>query len=338
MYRYSVRLDTDVSPRDYSPFFKDTSEEYPIKLEAGRYIITLNESTKDGKFIPLQPSKTETVPEPVDDNPPSVDGKAILEFRNLENSYNVGERVEMELVEAGNRNIPVDLWVAIEGSGTFNFLSETDVQPKLEPQFYKKIPVDSADTSHTIAFEFPKDFNSGKYTFYAAYVEEDKEPITDGTPNEYIRSSVSQEIELKANTEPPAGENLAELKFDGLEDSYNVGDQVVMKLVEARNRNIPVDLWVAIQLPSGEILFRTDVPLSFWAPWSPNLQPHKTSIESTDTNHHIFDFELPEGIGGNYTLFAVYVEEGKKPVNDKGLDEKLFRSNFVKEEIVLAKE
>jgi hypothetical protein len=127
---------------------------------------------------------------------------------------------------------------------------------------------------------------------------------------------------------PPVDENLANLEFRGLEGSYDIGDRVTMELVETGNRNIRVDLWVVIQLPSG-ILFRTDVPLSPWMSWSPNLQPHKTSIEITDTNHHIFDFELPEGMGGNYTLYAVYVEEGKKLVTDEGLDEHYIHSNLV---------
>jgi hypothetical protein len=137
-------------------------------------------------------------------------------------------------------------------------------------------------------------------------------------------------------TPPPVGENLAYLEFSGLEGSYNIGETVVMELAETGNRKTRVDLWVVIQLPSG-ILFRTDVPSSPWIPWSPNPQAHKTSIESTDTNHHIFDFELPKNIGGSYTLYAVYVEEGKKPLTDEGAyDGRYNRSNLVNQGFFLA--
>jgi hypothetical protein len=336
VYEYRVRLETDVTP-SYHPLNINT-EEYSINLpEAGTYKISLYEGVTQLHAI------TVTVPESVDNSSPNP---TELKFEDLEDSYKIGETVKVVLVETGDRKTPVDLWVAIEelSSNKFNFLLGTDVPSSwsLKQQLYKTIPVYSGDTYETdIDFEFlSKDFSSGKYTFYAAYVEKDKQPLTNGTPNEYIRSSVFQEIELKANMETPAGENLAELAFKGLKDYYNVGVQVVMELVETgNNRDTSVDLWVAIQLPSGEILFRTDMPmpLNFWTPWSPNLQPHKTSIEIADTNHHIFDFELPEGIGGKYTLYAVYVEENKQPVTNKFEENKdYYRSELVIREIFLA--
>ncbi|MCP3895648.1 MAG: PKD domain-containing protein, partial [Bacteroides sp.] len=123
----------------------------------------------------------------------------------------------------------------------------------------------------------------------------------------------------------------AHLEFIGLEDFYRVGETVVMELVETANMDeyTRVDLWVAIQLPSEEFLFRTDIPMS---PWSPQQQAHKTSIENTETSHHIFDFEVPEGLGGDYTLYAVYVKEGENPVTNGFA----IRSNLVMQKIVLA--
>ncbi|MCK5522974.1 MAG: hypothetical protein KAI83_07560 [Thiomargarita sp.] len=67
-------------------------------------------------------------------------------------------------------------------------------------------------------------------------------------------------------------------------------------------------------------------------PWSPQPQAHKTSIENAETSHYIFDFELPEGMGGDYTLYAVYVEEGENPVTN-GFSH---RSNLVIRQIFLA--
>jgi hypothetical protein len=350
MYEYRVRLETDISPSSY--YFN--TEEYSIKLpEAGTYKISLYVPKKDDSGWDQLQAETVTVPktapDPVVITPPPVGGdEAFLEFRGLEGSYNIGDRVTMELVETGNRSTPVDLWVAIEFSEKFWYRTKDSWSEDRAP--YKKT-VKSTDKEHTFDFDFPKEeidgnYIVGDYTLYAVYVAEDGEPITiEGAYNEpaFRSNPVTKNIQLqeaKTGPEPqtPPDENLAKLKFDGLKDSYNVGETVTMELVETGNRETPVDLWVAIQLPlpSGEILFRTDVPmpLSFWTPWSPNLQPHKTSIKITDTNHDIFEFELPEGIGGNYTLYAVYVEEGEKPVTNikyerneenKGYD----RSNLV---------
>jgi hypothetical protein len=68
------------------------------------------------------------------------------------------------------------------------------------------------------------------------------------------------------------------------------------------------------------------------APWNFTAQPHKISVENTETSHHIFDFELPEGMGGDYTLYAAYVQEGENPVTN-GLS---IRSNLAIRQIVLA--
>jgi hypothetical protein len=46
----------------------------------------------------------------------------------------------------------------------------------------------------------------------------------------------------------------------------------------------------------------------------------------------LFDFELPEGMGGDYTLYAVYVQEDENPVTN-GLS---IRSNLAIRQIVLA--
>ncbi len=123
----------------------------------------------------------------------------------------------------------------------------------------------------------------------------------------------------------------AYLEFIGLKDLYEVGETLVMKLVETADRDkyTRVDLWMAVQLPSEAFLFRTGIPMS---PWSPQPQAHKISIENAETSHYIFDFELPEGMGGDYTLYAVYVEEGENPVTN-GFSH---RSNLVIRQIFLA--
>jgi len=65
---------------------------------------------------------------------------------------------------------------------------------------------------------------------------------------------------------------------------------------------------MAIELPDGNFVYRTDIPLM---PWSQKQQVHKTSIENTETSHRIFDFDLPEGMGGTYTLYALMLKKVK---------------------------
>ena len=69
--------------------------------------------------------------------------------------------------------------------------------------------------------------------------------------------------------EPPSTDSdVAHLEFKGLKDFYQVGETLVMELVETVNRDkyTRVDLWVAVELPSRDFLFRTDIPLNPWHP------------------------------------------------------------------------
>jgi PKD repeat protein len=105
------------------------------------------------------------------------------------------------------------------------------------------------------------------------------------------------------------------VSFASLNESYAVGDKVIVDLIEQvkTNRFNRVDLWVAIQIPSGELLFRTPLPL---VPFSPQPQPFKESLESSDSTTRLLDFEVIPGIGGTYTFYAVYLKEGSDPLKE----------------------
>ena len=111
-----------------------------------------------------------------------------------------------------------------------------------------------------------------------------------------------------------------------------MGETVVIALIETlpRSQQTPVDLWIAVQLPSGELLFRTDNPLM---PWHPKQQAYKTGLDNTEIHHDVFDFEVPEvGMGGDYFLYAVYVKTGDNPISN-GFSH---RSNLAYKQITLA--
>ena len=115
---------------------------------------------------------------------------------------------------------------------------------------------------------------------------------------------------------PPVDEGDLVLAFEGLEEFYKVGAKVSIDLVQKiqRSRFERVDLWVAVKLPGGDFLFWTGIPL---APFSPQPQPFKESIESLDDRVRLLaDFEVSPGLGGDYTFYAAFVEEGMNPVSN----------------------
>jgi hypothetical protein len=108
----------------------------------------------------------------------------------------------------------------------------------------------------------------------------------------------------------------AELTFSPLKPTYHVGECISLELQEnlqAAFRFHNVDLWVAVKLPSSDLLFMTQLP---FAPFSPIPQLFRESLEAIKRAHDIFDFEVLDGLSGTYTFYAAYVEEGKNPITD----------------------
>jgi len=86
------------------------------------------------------------------------------------------------------------------------------------------------------------------------------------------------------------------------------GQTVDIKLIESVDvhRFYRVDLWVIIELPNGNLLYKTDLPLS---PFDPYPRPFLRSLESSDHTHQILDFEVPMGMGGDYVIYAFFNRE-----------------------------
>ncbi len=119
----------------------------------------------------------------------------------------------------------------------------------------------------------------------------------------------------------------AELTFNQLKPVYNVGECIIVNLQEnlqAASRFQRVDLWVAIEPPSQKWLFMTQLAFD---PFSFTAQPFRASLETTKKVHRILDFEVLPGLGGDYTFYALYVEEGKNPLIDD-FPFPTFRSNI----------
>lgn len=125
------------------------------------------------------------------------------------------------------------------------------------------------------------------------------------------------------------------LKFTGLEEFYRVGDNIVIDLIEnleVSNRFERVDLWVVIEIPTGDLLFKTPLALT---PFSFSPQPFKSSLEVSEAKHRILEFEVIPGLGGDYKFYALYVQEGKNPMIDFF---PVYRSNIAVARTTLANE
>jgi PKD repeat protein len=127
-------------------------------------------------------------------------------------------------------------------------------------------------------------------------------------------------------------ENVAELKFIGYEPLYQVGDMLMLNLQAKiiKNRNQRVDLWISIQLPAGGILYMTPKITQLF---STKAQPFITSVERIDESYRILQLQVPEGIGGNYTLSAIFIKEGKNFITGGPT---VIKSNIAIAEIVLS--
>jgi formylglycine-generating enzyme required for sulfatase activity len=125
----------------------------------------------------------------------------------------------------------------------------------------------------------------------------------------------------------------ARLDFSDLEPIYYVGDELVIELTEnlQTNRFDRVDLWVAVQLPNGSLLFMTPLP---FARFTINQQPYRESLDTTEKVHRVLEFEVIPGLGGDYLFYAVYVQEGTNPLADNFF--LVSRSNLAKTQTTIS--
>ena len=124
-------------------------------------------------------------------------------------------------------------------------------------------------------------------------------------------------------------ENCKIIEFQGLEGYYNVGDIARVDLridvnVEHFER---VDLWVAIAMPSGDLMFKTPLGINSF---SLQKQAFNKSLEAKTEVHNLLDFEVLPGLGGKYTFYALIVAEGEDPM--KHLDELIIQETTLANE------
>jgi PKD repeat protein len=108
--------------------------------------------------------------------------------------------------------------------------------------------------------------------------------------------------------------DIAELKLvEELKAFYAVEETIKIVLQENLNVGEPVDLWIKITTPFGDIYHTGD--LTF--PFVTGPQPFQINLETSEsTPRNIFEQEVVPGIGGDYILYAVYAQIGKNPFEE----------------------
>jgi len=225
----------------------------------------------------------------------------------------------VKVTESGTGTPPVAKFIPTSGEGAFTL--DLDASSSFDPdegEIIYEWTVSGGETSLkntgiTTSFTLEK---AGNYTVVLTVT--DDEELTDSTSQTILITKEDVEV--------------VPVSFAGLNESYAVGDKVTVDLIEQVkiNRFNRVDLWVAIQIPTGELLFRTPLPLT---PFSLQPQPFKESLESSDSTTRLLDFEVIPGISGTYIFYAVYIKEGSEPLKE-GL-EATQRSNLATQSTTL---
>ncbi|MCP4709235.1 MAG: PKD domain-containing protein, partial [Planctomycetes bacterium] len=264
---------------------------------AGTYKVTLAVTDNDG----LSDTATQTIQVKVKVRPVEIS------FMDMRDFYYVNDTVSIKAGETGageSRSEPVDLWMAVQTPGGEVFFRSPASAFSLEPQAFKT-GIAPSETEHLVLESAWPFTEKGEYALYALYVQEGADPLT-GDFLEVMRSNLAS---FTFNFL-----DLAEINFDGMQDSYEAGETVSITVAETPTPPRPdVDLWTAVQIPSGEVFFRTS---SSSMPFSLDPQVFKAGIGLSDTVHPVFEFELPPGVEGEYTFYALYVREGADPLTE----------------------
>ncbi len=95
-----------------------------------------------------------------------------------------------------------------------------------------------------------------------------------------------------------------QLQFTGMKKTYAAGDVLQISIEDFFiKREIPLDLWVGIQLPNGKFLYLTDQTDN---PFSTTPIAFKTNVSPDETTQTVLNFTIPKGLAGNYTFYGIF--------------------------------
>ncbi len=106
----------------------------------------------------------------------------------------------------------------------------------------------------------------------------------------------------------------ATIQFQMLQHSYKAGDKLQIRITESDLRVQDVDLWAALKTPDDSLFFIVNYPNT---EFSLAANRFKAAITPSENQHELLNMTLPPGLlTGQYTLYALYVEQGKNPMVD----------------------
>jgi hypothetical protein len=252
------------------------------------------------------------------------------------------------LLEAQNENKSVVEVTVPKTAGTYELTVEDNAGNKAEATVNVFEPLLISPNSYMVSqgenvtIRFDKKGGAGKCDWALADLQEVEKtdeyivvrPATDvevGTTYSVFCRDQNGDI-AQANIIVVSPTDKAQIEFEGLKEFYKVGETLSVDLVQKLQTNSfqVVDLWAMIQMPNGQMIYRTPLAL---APFSFKPQAFKKSLEKSSKRQKILDFEIPAGLDGTYVLYAVYVKEGSN-LQEDGIT--VQRSNMVKKKTTLA--
>ena len=135
-----------------------------------------------------------------------------------------------------------------------------------------------------------------------------------GVEEEALRKEMFRDLvaQIMRRLQAIKAENLivTQLALEGLKDTYVVGEQFVVDLIEKSSRQVPVDIWVALMFKKDLwFVVPTDTGAKLWQ-LSAEPQPWRRGVDPSQTRHRILDFTVQPNTAGEYVLYAVYTAVG----------------------------
>ncbi len=294
-------LITPIAFNELSILKKDNQFSFSIN---GTNVQQLEIAGCTGGSIDLEVSKTVNV---------VIDNFMIIDLPSTKNISSILTPPSTNTPQQTTNQRPIATFTVTPQSGKAPLIVNLDAGASIDPDgTIISYHWDTSDRQTAIGKATTMTFaTAGSYTISLVVTD------NEGTTSESFQMEVTVESD-EPLPPPPAEVDLSEddlLEFQGLGNFYGIGDKVVIDLVQKahRNRFERIDLWIAIQMPSGDFLFKTDIPMK---PFSPQPQAFKKSLESLDETERLLEFEVPPGLGGDYVFYAAFVTAGKNPVTN----------------------
>ena len=95
-----------------------------------------------------------------------------------------------------------------------------------------------------------------------------------------------------------------QLSFSAMQSTYSPSEVITVHLEETMSRQNVLDLWAAILDGNGRLIFVTE------AGFSDTPVVFREAVSENTTSHPVFNFTVPEGLVGQYTLLAIFNKPG----------------------------